>query len=35
MLLLKKTDYATKISSIKNHYVANAGLNSQLNDLKS
>ena len=35
MLLLKKTDYATEISNIKNDYVTNASLNSQLNDLKS
>ena len=32
---LKKTDYATEISSIKNDYVINAALTSQLNDLKS
>ena len=32
---VKKTDYATEISSIKNDYVANAALTSQLNDLKS
>ena len=31
----KKTDYATKISGIKNDYVTNAALTSQLNDLKS
>ena len=35
MLLLKKKDYATEISNIKNDYVTNASLNSQLNDLKS
>ena len=35
MFLLKKTDYATEISSIKNDYVTNAALTSQLNDLKS
>ena len=35
MLLLKKTDYATEISGIKNDYVTNASLTSQLNDLKS
>ena len=35
MLLLKKTDYATEISGIKNDYVTNAGLTSQMNDLKS
>ena len=33
--MLKKTDYATEISSIKNDYVTNAALTSQLNDLKS
>ena len=32
---VKKTDYATEISSIKNDYVTNAALTSQLNDLKS
>ena len=32
---VKKTDYATEISSIKNYYVTNAALTSQLNDLKS
>ena len=31
----KKTDYATEISGIKNDYVTNAVLTSQLNDLKS
>ena len=31
----KKIDYATEISSIKNDYVINAALTSQLNDLKS
>ena len=31
----KKTDYATQISGIKNNYVTNAALTSQLNDLKS
>ena len=31
----KKTDYATEISGIKNDYVTNAALTSQLNDLKS
>ena len=35
MVLLKKTDYATKITSIKNYYVTKAALTSQLNDLKS
>ena len=34
MLLLKKTDYATEISSIINDYVTNAALASQLHDLK-
>ena len=32
---VKKTDYATEISSIKNDYVTNAAVTSQLNDLKS
>ena len=32
---VKKSDYATEISSIKNDYVTNAALTSQLNDLKS
>ena len=32
---VKKTDYATEISRIKNDYVTNAALTSQLNDLKS
>ena len=32
---VKKTDYATEISGIKNDYVTNAALKSQLNDLKS
>ena len=31
----KKTDYATEITSIKNDYVTNAALTSQLNNLKS
>ena len=35
MLFLKKTDYATEISGIKNDYVTNTALTSQLNDLKS
>ena len=35
MLLLEKTDYATEISGIKNYYVTNTALTSQLNDLKS
>ena len=33
--MLKKTDYATEISSIKNVYITNAALTCQLNDLKS
>ena len=32
---VKKTDYVTEISGIKNDYVTNAALTSQLNDLKS
>ena len=32
---VKKTDYATEISGIKNDYVTNAAFTSQLNDLKS
>ena len=32
---VKKTDYATEISGIKNHYVTNTSLTCQLNDLKS
>ena len=31
----KKTDVATDITAIKNDYVTNASLTSQLNDLKS
>ena len=31
---VKKTDYATEVSGIKNDYVTNATLTSQLNDLK-
>ena len=34
MLLLKKSDYATEISWIKNNYVTNAALTSELNNLK-
>ena len=30
----KKADVATDITAIKNHYVTNASLTSQLNDLK-
>ena len=33
--MLKKTDYATEITNIKNDYVTNAALTSQLNYLKS
>ena len=32
---VKKTDVATDITAIKNDYVTNASLTSQLNDLKS
>ena len=32
---IKKTDYATEITSIKNDYVTKAALTSQLNGLKS
>ena len=32
---VKKTDYSTEITSIKNDYVTNAALASQLNDLKN
>ena len=35
LVLLKKTDHATEISNIKNDYVTNAALTSQLNSLKS
>ena len=35
MVLLKKTDYATKITSIKNDYVTNAAFDSNINDLES
>ena len=31
----KKADVATDITTIKNNYVTNANLSSQLNDLKS
>ena len=34
-VFVKKTDYTTEISKIKNDYVTNAALTSQLNDLKS
>ena len=33
--MLKKTDYPTEITSIKNHYVTNAALISQIKDLKN
>ena len=32
---VKKSDYVTEITSIKNYYVANAALTSQLNNLKN
>ena len=32
---MNKTDYATEITNIKNYYVTNVALTSQLNDLKS
>ena len=32
---VKKSDYGTVITSIKNHYVPKANLTSQINDLKS
>ena len=32
---VKKTDYATGISGIRNYFASNAALTSQLNDLKS
>ena len=35
LFLKKKTEYAKNISEIKNDYVTNAALTSQLNDLKS
>ena len=35
MLLLKKTDYTTEISGIKNDYVTKTRLRSQLNNLKT
>ena len=34
-IFVKKADYATEISGIKNDYVTNAALTSELNDLKS
>ena len=34
MLLFKKSDYATEISWIKNNYVTNAALTSELNKFK-
>ena len=33
--LVKKSDYSTEITSIKNDYVTNTALDSKLNDLKS
>ena len=33
--MVKKSDYATEITSIKNDYVANAALDSKINDLKA
>ena len=33
--MLKKTDYATEITSIKNDYVTTAALTGQINDLKN
>ena len=35
VFFVQKSDYSTEISSIKNDYVTNAALTSQLNDLKS
>ena len=35
MVLLKKTDCATEITSIKNDYVTNTAFDSKINDLKS
>ena len=35
MIMLKKTDVANDITTIKNDYVSNASLTSRLNDLKS
>ena len=35
MIMLKKTDVANDITTIKNDYVSNASLASRLNDLKS
>ena len=35
LIMLKKTDVASDITKIKNDYVTNASLTSQLNDLKS
>ena len=32
---VKKTDYSSEITKIKNDYVTNAALTSQLNDLKT
>ena len=33
--MLKKSDYATDITAIKNDYATNASLDSKLNDLKA
>ena len=35
MLLLKKTDYVTDITKIKNDYVTNTAFDSKINDLKA
>ena len=35
MFLLKKTDYATEITSIKNDYATKAVLDSKLSELKT
>ena len=35
MVLLKKTDYSTEITSIKNDYATKARLDSKINDLKN
>ena len=34
MVLLKKSDYATEITSIKNDYVTNTAFYSRINSLK-
>ena len=33
--MLKKSDYATEIASIKNDYVTNTAFGAKINDLKS